>query len=726
MAVKSLDVFVGERRLVKSLPLSALKDATIGIDSEFLLSQLLSAPGKKEPLLLALGGLPFSLEASLENFLSAIKSAGAKCLFVFKGIQTYKSDDPFSPSLEIRDQKRNEAWEAYGKAKGEKTVNIFNEIETIPVSEVTRYVMKILYENGVDFMVAPYCPSAQLVYLLKHENQFIDAIYGTQETLMYDIDRLITNVDVNTLNFSFLNKTAILSELGGLNNEQFMDVCILSGINGSPTFPLVDQGLHNGSLTIRTSRDLVKNYTSGYGAVMSYADHALIKNSKYVDVYKRTHSAVKYHVIMAANGRVEPIVTDNAPSDVHEFISQRLPEEIYFYMSAGIIGSETLNTLTSGRIVENVPLDGGDSAEYHKYLRDLEGIRSQTLSLLTQPLHRFYQAKRVYAVYWFDRNNEHDLVHRLTPTLYETVSTWNTPMSVLKDKLTVSENHVDLYFIITSLTDKTFAESTVAKKKADAPLKSFDEIFFNVYGRFLQLRTFVTPEHKLTSWGSALAAALTAADKEDNFAEALIAGLELIRFKVLTYKPYNPSYTGSPTRGKDFEKAHILLISRVACLLPINHNAVGFSGPLSRNLLSFSTFVARYMQSARSMLEMVLFSLLANGDADRLAQKDWHKFGINLPFIAPPNAGLGIAVKTYLDELCGKSEPTDKTERSKMKDALKKMFAHTVDVIADLEKAFRLWDAVVEAVKVAQRDGVMTATEAEAFTDAQEWLKDRR
>ncbi|KAK9432702.1 temperature dependent protein affecting M2 dsRNA replication-domain-containing protein [Lipomyces doorenjongii] len=728
MTIKALENFIHDRKQARGLPLTILKDTVLGIDAEYFFLQQLSPPGKKEPLLHALGGLPFSLKSCLEAFLHGLKGAGIKPVFVFKGIQLYRNERPFARP-DLRQQKRAEAWEAYDKAKGETAVNIFNEIEPIPVSEVSRYAMKLLNENGADYVVAPYSSWAQLVYLLKHEKKFIDAIYGPTEVLLYDVERVITSIDFAGGGFLWISKRNLLAELGGLGSEQLLDLAVLCGLEFSSPFPLIDQPHLTGTMAVRSARDLIRNFVSGYGAVMAYAENPFVKESNYIDTYRRAYCAIKYHIVYTDKGFLEPIITEHAPNDIHEFITQRLPPELYFYLTKGIMGPEILNALTSGELIESVPLDGGESLEYRRFLSDLESMRSQSLSLLTQPLHRFYQAKRVYVVYWYERNNEHEIPHRLTPTTYETVNSWNVHSRVLDPKLMeLNQKEVNLEFAVVSLDDEKFAASTVTPKTPGELLETSKEILANTYWRFLQLRSFVTPQHTLTPWGKALVTALKASRTEDLFAEPLIAALELIRFKALTAKSYTPSYTGLPIRGTDVEKAHILLIARVASLLPINHMPIGFSGPLSRNLLSFNSFVAKYTQIARTLIESTICSLLANSDADRLAEDNagWAKLGVSLPFTSGPNSGLGIAMKTYLDELCGKPEPTSDVERVKMKTELKKLFAHALDVVGDVERGFRLWDTVVQAVKLAAKEGTMTNTEATAFIDADAWVQQRR
>ncbi|KAK9469679.1 temperature dependent protein affecting M2 dsRNA replication-domain-containing protein [Lipomyces arxii] len=727
MTVRLLDAFIYERKQSRSLPLTVLKDTVLGIDAEYFFLQQLSPSGKKEPLFHALGGIPFAVKAILDNFLNAMQAAGVKPIFVFRGVQIYKNDQMFTRS-DLQHQKRLEAWDSYDRSKGDIAVSIFNEIDPIPVAEIARYAMKVLQEKNVAFSVAPYCSWAQLVYLLKHENKFIDSIYGPTEALLYDIDRLIISMDIVQGGFSWVSKKALLSELGGLGNDQFLDLCVLIGLDFSSPFPILEQPHMNGLMIIRAARELLRNYVSGYGAVMAYSEHPIVKDTNYIDTYRRAYCAVKYHIVMTDKGTLHPITLENAPSDIHEFVSQRLPPELYFYMAQGIVGPEILDALTSGRLVELVPLDGGESVEYHTFLSDLQAMKSQQLSLLTEPLHRFYQAKRVYTVNWYDRAAEHDIAHRLSPTTYETVNTWYVYKEILEPRLGDKKTAVDLDFAITSLIDGQFAEKTILAKDLERAFTTQNEILASTYWRFLQLRAFVSPDHKLTPWGDALALGLKSTGYDDVFADTLLIALELIRFNVLTAKTYTPSYSGLPIRGTDAEKEYILLISRVASLLPISHMAIGFSGPLSRNLLSFNSFVHKYSQSARTLLETTLFSLLANGDADRLSltNSDWVALGVSLPYVTSPNCGLGIAMKTYLDELCSKENPTDPAEREKMKEELKKLFAHTLHVVADLEQAFRLWDSVVFAVKVLTTHGAINTAEAEAFLDADAWVMERR
>jgi hypothetical protein len=81
--------------------------------------------------------------------------------------------------------------------------------------------------------------------------------------------------------------------------------------------------------------------------------------------------------------------------------------------------------LISGVLIENSPLCNGETQEYRNFLSNLLELRTQAMGLLTQPLHQFYQSRRVISVYWFEPNNEHYLNHNVVPSVHEILNTWN-------------------------------------------------------------------------------------------------------------------------------------------------------------------------------------------------------------------------------------------------------------------------------------------------------------
>lgn len=157
---------------------------------------------------------------------------------------------------------------------------------------------------------------------------------------------------------------------------------------------------------------------------------------EYVERYRKARASVKHHVIFTEEGKAEPLHSAEAPDDVHEFIGQRLPEELYFYLSRGIIGPQVLDMLATGELVVIAPFDNGEADEYRKFLDALNPLRLQTLSLLAQPLNRWWTSKEVNVHYWFDKKTPRTLIHKdVVPTPYKATDKWNVKESTLKPQL---------------------------------------------------------------------------------------------------------------------------------------------------------------------------------------------------------------------------------------------------------------------------------------------------
>ena len=334
---------------------------------------------------------------------------------------------------------------------GDYFINI--RIVALKPEELYRYVQSILRENKVEFFVAPYSAwpqvrtqllatlllkltkDIQLSYFEKHQREFVDAIFGNSELLLFDVEKVISSYNIAKGTFSWISKRYILSDFSA-SNEQFVDACLLAGSDLCSTFP----PLEGGPQPLKAALELLQRYRNVTNVVNAEQQNPAltkaIQQSGYLDKYYRARAAVKHHVIMTDDGKVEPLELNEAPSDVHEFIGQRFPEELYFYLSRGVIGPQVPNMLASGELIEMAPLDNGESEEYQKFLESLVPIRTQALSLLAQPLHRFWQNKDVSVYYWFDPKKPRKLVHKeVQPTPYEATSSWNVREATFKPVL---------------------------------------------------------------------------------------------------------------------------------------------------------------------------------------------------------------------------------------------------------------------------------------------------
>ncbi|KAI9831325.1 MAG: hypothetical protein M1819_005099 [Sarea resinae] len=694
----------------QTIPFSAFQNAVIGIEASHYLDRLLSTPPSKEPLLSALGGSPFALRAIIEKEVESLREAGITAVFVFNGMETVKKDKTFN-DINKAARANAQAWEHYDQNHAEQAVETFGKSGSVKPEKLYRFLQRILRESHVEFRVAPYSACAQLAYLDKHPLQFIDAIVGSSELFLFDVDKIITKIDFQRSQFTWLSKSDCLEDLGKISTDIFIDACLLSGSSFLPTFPpLENPALYRKPFNIRD--------------VVNMIDDAQVQQTDYLDSFKRARMGIKHHVVLATEGKYEPLDIEHAPSDVHEFIGQRLPEELYFYLSEGVISPRVLNWLVSGDILETPPLENGEASEYQRLVRDqLTPIRTQALSLLSQSLHRFYQRKEIYLRFWFDKGGSKSINLKDFPSPKEYISSWNVKQAVLQGQR--HETGIipgSLTFAVQCLNDKEFVSKTFVSKNPSTLLKSEDEVLSNTLFRFLQLRGYVDAKHNLTSWGKALRAALAALNPADHLEEAVFVAIELLRLDILNANEMFPSYSGAPMRGSETDKRNCLLISRLACLGKLRHKSIGFAGPLSRHLLAYHTIVSAVRNSLRDLLDISLVTLLLNGDADR-DRDDWIDLGLDLPFVEDTDCGLGIAVKSYLDELMAQPDPTSPATRDTVKaKGPNEWFWHVVDFTGDLEIAFRLWDAVFKGVQAAGSD----VKDSTMWADADAWLAQRR
>lgn len=248
--------------------------------------------------------------------------------------------------------------------------------------------------------------------------------------LLFDVDKLITRIDVDPAQFSWITKQTCQEELGRLSNEQFLDFALLLGSSFLPTFPIFENPSFPGKAV--TVRDALPMFNaagrSALALCANYEDERRVQELQYSDRYKRAYMNIKHHVVMDMEGRVGPMNADNSPTDMHDVLGQRLPEELYFYISKGMLGPEIPNYLTSGQVLISLPLGIEDSQIYRQVAGEiLAPLREQAMFLLSNTLHRFYQSKTISVRTWYDENADTTITLRTPPPVIHSVRSWKVP-----------------------------------------------------------------------------------------------------------------------------------------------------------------------------------------------------------------------------------------------------------------------------------------------------------
>lgn len=256
--------------------------------------------------------------------------------------------------------------------------------------------------------------------------------------LLFDVDKVILKLDLDASQFLWISKENCKEELGRLTNEQFLDFGLLLGSRFLRTFPPFENSTFPGKpWNIRDALNMFNGANRHALTLCSqFEDDRRVQDLQYLDRYKRAYLSIKHHVITDHDGRVGPLDSETAPSDVHELIGQRLPEELYYYLSRGVLGSNIPNYLTSGQLTVPLPFGVEDSDVYRHLTGDqLMPVREQAICLLSNCLHRFYQTKIISVRLWYEENPDRTMNLKTLPSVRDTLRSWRVRHTQLPSEL---------------------------------------------------------------------------------------------------------------------------------------------------------------------------------------------------------------------------------------------------------------------------------------------------
>lgn len=548
-----------------------------------------------------------------------------------------------------------------------------------------------LHSQGVRIFVAPYSAAAQLVELERVGH--VHSIMGSASCLIHNADGVILDFDWEESKFLHTDLTKCAAELG-VTESQFSDLCLISGYSILPT--MLELDVESNLPRLETAKHLLQRHNNDPYAVCMQS-----KEDGYMMHFHHSRFAVKNAISINADTlEVVQVNWDSALSDLHDATGRRLPNELYNYLIRGLIGPRVLNWRTRLEGLETPPLDGGLSQTYRDLVSTkLVPLRAQAQVMITHLLHRYYQKHDVDLICWFNEGSPKALNVADNLESAKKANNWH----VLSENLpsATEPTGAPLRYAISALLSDADAKKTVTPRPegAPAPLSKIAELRPNVVWRFLEHREYIKANHTLSAWGKVLHVALQKAadngslrtpDLAREIEEAIFVAYELIRLGCLSTSPmfHSPPYSGQPMRGSDTDKQNVILISRVACLAKFRHRAIGYTGPLSRHLLAYHQVAAAVRGALRDLVETHACNMFLAGSVVRRIDKPtmFTDLSFGLPFVEEPDAGLALLVKSYLDELSNDSG----RKRANIAD----WFTHAEDIDGDLEKVWKLFEAV--------------------------------
>jgi len=398
MPISGFTEWATSEKLIHSSPLEQLSDRCIAIEAQDFVSKILTDDAIKEPVSAAIGGIPYTLESSITRRIDLYRTAGIKPLFIFDGLLS--NGQQVKVENKVRSAPRiEEAWDLYNTNNIDRAISTFGTLTTVDLDKICRHVQLLFHRHEIPFLVAPYDSRAQMAEM--ENTLFVDAILGPSELLFYPCSRVILSIEFEKKTFTWTSRGECIDRLASGTQGLFVETLLLAGSDLLPTLPQLEiDPLHLPK--IKAAAELLKRSGMNGNMICLQSQHDFVmQQMNYLDNFRKALMSIQHHVVVSEDGKIGPWMREIAPNDVHAFIGQRLPDEVYYYLSRGLIGTRTLLWRTSGQILEAPPLDGGVSKSY----QDLVGtgllpVRTQSLSLLSQYLHRFYQHMDVSLKTW--------------------------------------------------------------------------------------------------------------------------------------------------------------------------------------------------------------------------------------------------------------------------------------------------------------------------------------
>ncbi|KAK9777908.1 putative XPG N-terminal domain-containing protein [Seiridium cardinale] len=724
------DVWINEQSL--NAPVTQLEDTTIAVDASYYIQQFLDYPPTHEPLLPALGGLT-GIETHIEADLDCWVQNNTTPFFIFNGQPVEGQDAVFVQRGKSAISKTDEAWNLYFRGEANQAVSTFGQDRrAFPIPNLFPLLQAILKKRKLHFLVPPFNASAQLAYLDMIESDQCSGIMGSQELLLYPIkDYIIKSIDWDNSSVKLTSKK-ILTQRLSCGESMFVDALLMIGNTFIPPFPpLLEQAItpspsysvNDAANMLRTAEKSVANLCGSFNDVLKRTD------PKWLNKYRKAKMMIDHFIYIEETGHVKVHNFDTLTHDNYEYLGYQLPAELFHYLNTGLISARLPGSITHGEIVIPPTLDGVKSEEYRKLIAtQLMPVREQTMRLVLPRLNRGISFKPIYVKVWYDDKYSYTIepTRGVTNRTLEQAQSWS-----VKD-ITIAQffpdaKHGSVQFELNALKNVDFVKSTLVKEK-NRGIETPGLVTSLAIWRFLHLRGYVGDDHHLTPWGEALAASLDAISPtvqdhpNDGLADAVLLAFELLRYDLLNTRNQHTELNGLPMNGNDEDKASLLLISRCAILLKLHHEANGYTGPLSKNFLHFRSLGAAVREANRDLVEGLVASMLLFAESKK-EREDYLEISQQLPFLTDSDVGLGIAVKTYLDDI----HPSDTTEikQKKLDEFPSKYVPYATDFSKDLQVSFAFFDALHVGIK-ALGDDQAPAIDRKVWSRAAEYLQARR
>lgn len=738
MPIRGIDVYVRELKLTQETRISALSGTRLGIEGHNWLRLLLKTIHDGESV--ALGGVAQALEAKIAKNLKLYRDNQITPIFVFSGLPVARKDNRPFIKEDTRPSVRDNAWESYRDGHTGHALNTWAKAPTLAQSDLIPFVMKVLHAHGVEYMRAPYSSWAQLAYLYRHDLQPIHAVYASLDMLMFDVDRVIIEVDQSKESFTWLLRENMLTQCG-IGMDQILDICLLAGTEWCPTFPAL---IGDGGFAFKFAVDVVRQYRTGFNTIQMLGDHqqqpyGSSRATSYSDSFLRAYSIVKYHIVMHLDGTVAPLNPARAPNDLHDVIGHRLPAPVYRLLAQGIIHPPVVNMLASGQWLEFPPADNGQSKEYRNLILDWEtAVLRDQCALLCKSLGAFFKQRKVSMHVWFDPQN-HVALH--SPTSSVKGGGTRQSANAASEPVRVSQKAFDKYF---SKRDNVSLKGVlehsaelVLNQKASKPgnVESGGSMYAQAMLTVLADLGFISRSGQHTRLGSALEAGLCvlrkSAGREELQWSAMVLAI-LADQGVLSGSKWSTSYKDDTLAGKgasDQKWRLVRVLSRIGVLVPIGERRAGpWKLACSRDILAFCSAARLVQKTANTSADSAYIVLAVEEATTKKWPSNQHleqllELKQGMPVDCAANNASGLLVMEWLSDHINHGPGSWARLQAKVGDSISDLLGITKDLWTLTEATVEMTSVLAKGSSGSKSKGNSSLEQvAKDVKSGREWL----
>jgi len=605
--------------------------------------------------------------------------------------------------------------------------------------------------------MAPYFAAAQLAHFA--EQKIVHTVFGSPGLLLYNVQRVIIQLDFNTKGFEWVDLKTVLSKWG-IDKDQFVDACMLAGTEYCLTYPYLNpaytqpptQGQaarfnFDAAINITKQAPLINwmqtfpneemknDHVDGYCICKVLVQSSPVLHTEKCDVRPLGGTGFNNH----ANG-----TKNQVPKDFHDVMGEKLPSNLYYLMVQGVISHKLPQALARGEWVDkSQPLV--DTQEFRTLLNDLNDYREKSINLVIKNLTGAVTRKPITCkAFWDQPTGRHSAFSQApagTPLIIQPNAAnakglrWRiTAEGVQAEMERQKVDKVDLKFCLQWHANEfntdgqlyrditRFGEASFTKDK--------ESLSALVHFMLLEHLELIADDGGMTVIGNALR------DSPKHLLEPCLIALELMKFGVLNGEPFEagqadkpfPPQMDYPKQPVDVQQKSILLLTRVMSLVPMRLRVDMWNADVNFDLAAFHSLVRILKRSLRQLTEASLSSVLLKDlqHAKLLppgflcgspASKDHLQTHALLPTFMLPRACMGIVTHFFLTYV-GEPEQFQKE--------LVARFPCCVQPRLDLQQAFLFWEDVRRCVESMCEAGLDCADLAEDMRAAGQMMNDRQ